>query len=189
MSGQCFALFDTAIGACAIAWGDGGVVGVRFPEATTERTRATVARRFPAAAEADPPGVVREAIGRIVALLDGEPADLTGVALDLGGVSDFQRRVYAVARRIPPGRTMTYGEIAAELGDRNLAREVGQALGRNPFPIIVPCHRVLAAGGRTGGFSARGGVDAKMRLLTIEKARTDDAPLLFDDLPLARGAR
>jgi len=187
MSGQGFALFDTAIGACAIAWGEDGVIGVHFPEATDARTRATVARRLPDAVETAPPALVGEVIRRIAAVLRGEPDDLADVKLDLGRVSEFQRRVYDVARRAPPGRTTTYGAIAAELGDRRLAREVGQALGRNPFPIIVPCHRVLAAGGRTGGFSGRGGVDAKMRLLTIEKARTDDAPLLFDDLPLARG--
>lgn len=188
MSAQGFTLFDTAIGRCGIAWGDRGVIGVHFPEPTDERTRATLSRRFPEAEACEPPPALRDGISHIVALLNGEPADLTGIALDEAAISPFQSRVYAIARRIPPGRTMTYGEIARELGDRLLAREVGQALGRNPYPIIVPCHRVLAAGGKTGGFSARGGVDSKMRLLTIEKARTDDAPLLFDDLPLSRGA-
>ncbi|HZZ36061.1 MAG TPA: methylated-DNA--[protein]-cysteine S-methyltransferase [Caulobacteraceae bacterium] len=187
MSGLGFALFDTAIGPCAIAWGERGVIGVHFPEPAPEQTRARLARRFPDAEELAPPPAIARAIERITALLAGEAIDLTGVELDMDSVSEFQRRVYETARTIPPGRTATYGEIAERLGDKALAREVGQALGKNPFPIIVPCHRVLAAGGKTGGFSARGGVDAKLRLLTIEKARTDDAPLLFDDLPLARG--
>ena len=101
------------------------------------------------------------------------------------GVPEFERRVYEVARRIPPGATLTYGEIAARLGDKLLARDVGQALGRNPFPIVIPCHRVLAAGGKTGGFSARGGVATKMKMLQIEGAITSDEPLLFDSLPVA----
>ena len=90
-----------------------------------------------------------------------------------------------MARSIPPGQTLTYGEIADRLGDRRPAREVGQALGRNPFPIVVPCHRVLAADGRTGGFSAPGGVETKLRMLAIERAQPGGAPALFDDLPLA----
>ena len=92
----------------------------------------------------------------------------------------FDRRVYEVARTIMPGATLSYGEIAARLGTSALARDVGQALGRNPFPIIVPCHRVLAAGGKVGGFSANGGITTKLRLLTIERARTSDTPTLFD---------
>jgi O-6-methylguanine DNA methyltransferase len=98
----------------------------------------------------------------------------------MDGVPEFDRRVYAVARDIAPGATLSYGEIAARLGERGLARDVGQALGRNPFPLIVPCHRVLAAGSKAGGFSANGGVTTKLRLLTIERARTSDAPTLFD---------
>jgi methylated-DNA-[protein]-cysteine S-methyltransferase len=98
----------------------------------------------------------------------------------MDALPEFDRRVYEVARGIAPGATLSYGEIAARLGERGLARDVGQALGRNPFPIIVPCHRVLAAGGKAGGFSANGGVTTKLRLLTIERARTSDAPTLFD---------
>src|SRR6266478_4184638 len=121
-------------------------------------------------------------IGRcgIVSLLGGQASDLSAAALDMDGLPEFDRRVYEVARRIAPGATLSYGEIAARLGERGLARDVGQALGRNPFPIIVPCHRVLAAGGKAGGFSANGGVTTKLRLLTIERARTSDAPTLFD---------
>jgi methylated-DNA-[protein]-cysteine S-methyltransferase len=115
----------------------------------------------------------------MVALLDGGDDDLTDVKLDLAGVEDFDRRVYAVARAIPPGATRTYGDIAAELGDLAAARAVGQALGRNPVPIVVPCHRVLAAGGRLGGFSARGGTATKLRMLDIERVHARGVPTLF----------
>src|SRR5215475_7518968 len=174
-----FALFDTDIGPCGIAWGARGVTGVQLPEASEARTRARLVRRYPHAREA-PPADVRRAIDGIVALLRGEASDLSAAALDMDGVPEFDRRVYAVARDIAPGATLSYGEIAARLGERALARDVGQALGRNPFPLIVPCHRVLAAGGKAGGFSANGGVTTKLRLLTIERARTSDAPTLFD---------
>ena len=173
-----FALFDTDIGPCGIAWGGRGVTGVQLPEASEARTRARLVRRYPHAREAPPPADVRRVIDGIVALLRGEASDLSAAALDMDGVSEFDRRVYDVARRITPGATLSYGEIAVRLGERGLARDVGQALGRNPFPLIVPCHRVLAAGGKAGGFSANGGV--KLRLLTIERARTSDAPTLFD---------
>jgi methylated-DNA-[protein]-cysteine S-methyltransferase len=110
------------------------------------------------------------------------------VTIDTAGVADFNRRVYAIARTIAPGATLSYGEIAERLGDRNLARDVGQALGQNPFPVIVPCHRVLAAGGKSGGFSAPGGVATKLRLLTIEGAQPG-GPTLFDGLPLSAPRR
>jgi methylated-DNA-[protein]-cysteine S-methyltransferase len=105
------------------------------------------------------------------------------VIIDNEGVPEFNVRVYAIARTIPPGKTLTYGEIAERLGEKLLAREVGQALGQNPCPIIMPCHRVLAAGGKTGGFSASGGVVTKLRLLTLEGAQPN-GPTLFDRLPL-----
>jgi methylated-DNA-[protein]-cysteine S-methyltransferase len=120
----------------------------------------------------------------MVALLEGEPDDLTDITLDMSDVPDFNRQVYEIARTIPPGEIVTYGEIAQRLGDKMLSRAVGQALGQNPFTIVVPCHRVLAANGKTGGFSANGGVTTKFRMLTIERARiggdTDDAPMLFE---------
>jgi len=175
-----FALFDTDIGPCGIAWGGRGVTGVQLPEASEARTRARLVRRYPHAREAPPAADVRRVIDGIVALLRGEASDLSAAALDMDGVAEFDRRVYEVARSIAPGATLSYGEIAARLGERGLARDVGQALGRNPFPLIVPCHRVLAAGGKAGGFSANGGVTTKLRLLTIERARTSDAPTLFD---------
>jgi methylated-DNA-[protein]-cysteine S-methyltransferase len=172
-----FALFDTAIGWCGIAWGARGIVGVQLPEGSAPGTRARLLRRFPDAREAPTPPEARRAIDDITALLRGEPKGLDDVPLDMEGVPDFNRRVYEVARTIPWGATLSYGEIAKRLGDPGVARDVGQALGQNPFAIVVPCHRVLAAGGKWGGFSARGGVSTKRRLLSIEAAQR---PLLDD---------
>jgi methylated-DNA-[protein]-cysteine S-methyltransferase len=116
--------------------------------------------------------VIAQAIDGIVALLDGQARDLTDVPLDFDeSVPAFHRRVYDVARTIRPGTTLSYGEIAVRVGEPDAARAVGQALGRNPIPIIVPCHRVLAANGGTGGFSAPGGTATKLQLLAIEGAR------------------
>lgn len=188
MAAYGFALFDTVLGRCGIAWGAGGIVGVQLPEASEGDTRARILRRCPAAREALPPPAVRRAIDGIVALLHGdaevfpEAAGLPAVELDMDGVPPFHRRVYDLARTIAPGETMSYGAIAAQLGAAGSARAVGQALARNPFAIIVPCHRVLSAGGKVGGFSAGGGATTKLRLLSIERARTDDAPTLFDGL-------
>lgn len=181
-----YCLFDTAIGACAIAWGERGLKGVQLPEADAERTRARMARRYPDAVEAPATDEVREAIAAITALTAGEPRDLGAIRLDMEGLETLPRGVYEIARTIPPGQTLTYGEIAKRLGDPLYARAVGEALGRNPFAIVVPCHRVLAAGGKLGGFSANGGVVTKLRLLQIEGAQLgDDSPGLFDDLPMA----
>ncbi len=180
-----FCLFDTAIGACAVAWGERGLNGVQLPEGDPAKARARMARRFPDAVEDAPPAEVQDAIAAITALLGGEARDLAAIRLDMEGLADFPRDAYAVARAIPPGQTLTYGQIAARLGDPNAARAVGEAMGRNPFPIVVPCHRVLAAGGRLGGFSANGGVVTKLRLLEIEGAQIGEPAPLFDDLPVS----
>ncbi len=163
-------MFETAVGVCGIAWSDGGVTGFQLPERTPAATRARMARRFPGVAPIDPPAPIRQGIDAIVALMRGEPVDLGFIPLDMDGVPEFHRRVYAIARTIRPGATMTYGELASRTGDPGSARAVGQALGRNPFAVIVPCHRVMAAGGRTGGFSASGGTTTKLTLLAIEGA-------------------
>jgi methylated-DNA-[protein]-cysteine S-methyltransferase len=184
-----FALFDTAVGPCGIAWNARGVIGVQLPEQRESATRARLQRRYPEAREASPPHDIQRAIDDIAALLRGEKPDLSDVALDMDGLTAFQRSVYAVARSIPPGATLSYGEIAVRLGDRSAAREVGEAMGQNPFPIIVPCHRVLAAGGKVGGFSAAGGVTTKLRLLDIEGAQVGVVPTLFESLPLAARPR
>ena len=176
-----YALFDTAIGACGIAWNRAAaLVGLQLPEASPDAARSRLRARFPTVPEALPPAAVRHVMASIAALLAGEPRDLSDVPLDLDGVPDFNRRVYDVTRAVPAGRTLTYGDIARQLGDPMKARDVGQALGRNPLPIVVPCHRVVAARGKLGGFSARGGAATKRRMLMIEQARTGDTHGLFD---------
>jgi len=168
MAAHGFTLFDTPIGRCGLAWSARGVVGVQLPEANETATRERMLHRFPTAAETAPLPEVQSAIDAIIALFHGNGSDLSAVKLDMQGVSPFHRRVYEEARTIPPGKTLSYGDIAARLGARNAARAVGQALGRNPFAIVVPCHRVLAAGGKIGGFSAQGGIDTKRRMLALE---------------------
>lgn len=180
-----FALFDTPIGACAIVWGARGLLAVYLPEADADATRRRLQRRWPGAIEAADaaarPAAAIAAIDAIIALLRRERLDdLRSIALDMARIPAFNQRVYEIARAIPPGRTRTYGEIANELGDATLSRAVGQALGANPFPIVVPCHRVMAAGGRAGGFSAPGGLVTKLKLLQIEGAPLGGTPGLFD---------
>ena len=175
-----FAIFETPIGSCGIAWSSRGIAGLQLPEATAEGTRARMRRRWAGVAESAPPPGVQRAIDRVMALLGGEAVDLGDIPLDLEVAPEFHRKVYEVARTIPPGRTMTYGEIAKKLGVPHESREVGQALGRNPIAIIVPCHRVLGADGKMGGFSANGGVATKRRILEIEGASAIGAGPLFD---------
>jgi methylated-DNA-[protein]-cysteine S-methyltransferase len=180
MSEQSFAIFDTAIGHCGIAWTARGIAGVDLPAGSAEKTRARLLRRFPDAKEAPPSNEVKEIIDRIVKLTAGEKIDFSDVVLDHAPLPEFNRRVYEIVRKIPIGETLTYGDVAKLLGDVALSREVGQAMGRNPTPIIMPCHRVVAASGKTGGFSAPGGVETKMKLLSIERRHGNHAPTLFD---------
>ena len=189
MSAPEFTLFETAIGCCGIVWTARGIAGVQLPERDAAATRARLLRRYPDARMAAPPAHVQDTIERIIMLLHEGTADLSAVPLDVEALSPMQQRIYAVARSIPPGQTLSYGEIAARIGERDAARDVGQAMGQNPFPLIVPCHRVLAAGGKLGGFSAAGGVTTKLRLLEIEGASIGEAPTLFDSLPLATPPR
>ncbi len=175
-----FALFATAIGDCAIAWNAVGLTGVWLPDASAARLRARIATRRPDVVEAHPPGTMAEAVVAITALLRGERADLTDIPIDATALDAFDACVYNAARTIPPGRVITYAALAERVGPTATAREVGQALGRNPFPIVVPCHRIVAAGGQLGGFSAPGGAATKRRLLTIEDARLEGAGDLFD---------
>jgi len=178
-----FTLFDTAVGRCGIAWGYGGIVAVQLPERTDEETRRQLARKAPDAVESEPNEEARAVIADIVALLDGELREFSGVRYDARDLPDFNRSVYDIALTIPPGETLTYGDIAGRLGEPGAARAVGKALGENPWPIIVPCHRVLASGGKTGGFSAPGGIDTKMKMLSIERRHHSGPPTLFDDDP------
>ena len=180
-----FALFDTAIGRCGVAWGDRGLVGMQLPEADDARTRARLLQKAPGAQEITPPADVQQACDAMAELLSGEATDLSFITLDMDRIPAFNRSVYDIARTIAPGETLTYGDIATRIGDKLLSRSVGQALGQNPLPIVIPCHRVLAANGKTGGFSANGGVTTKFRMLAIERARiaghaSEDAPMLFD---------
>ena len=180
MTSQGFALFDTMIGRCGLAWGQSGLIGVQLPEATPGAACARLRKRFPDAVEAEPPAEIEAVIDRIRDLLAGGRDDLADIVLDVDGQSAFNLRVYAIARAIPPGETSTYGEVARAMGEPGAARAVGKALGENPWPIVVPCHRVLGSSGGMGGFSAPGGSTTKARLLTIEKAKTSAAPTLFD---------
>lgn len=175
-----YALFPTAIGHCGMAWQGALLVGVQLPEDSGEvQTRARMQRRFPQLAERAMPPQVAAWAARVVATLQGARDDLCDVPLALDTVPPFNARVYALARRIPPGKTMTYGEMAAQLGEPGAARAVGQALGHNPFAPVVPCHRILAANGKTGGFSAGGGAATKIRMLDIEGAFAHDTLALF----------
>ncbi len=171
-------LFDTALGRCGLAWREAGLVAVSFPEADDEKTKSRLRRRAPKAKEASAPS---ENIGKIIAdvraLFDGEAVDLADAKLDLTEISEFDQAVYALSLDIKPGETKTYGDLARALGDVSLSRRVGQSLGRNPFPIVVPCHRIVGAGGAMTGFSAPGGTEIKRKLLKIEGAL---APDLFD---------
>jgi methylated-DNA-[protein]-cysteine S-methyltransferase len=175
---------STALGAIGVVWTDHGILQTWMHSGTEERARRQIRRQFPGVVEAVPDASMAVALRDVAALLAGEPRDLRSVELDMRGVPEFDRRVYEVARSIPPGSTMTYGAVAEALGEEPMrARDVGQALARNPFAPIVPCHRVVAAGGRLGGYSAPGGAEAKRRLLELEGAEVVAAPkqqALFD---------
>lgn len=175
-----YTLFDTPVGRCGIAWSERGIVSVKLPEGDDARTIARLKRSGAQAEDMQPNADVQRAIAAIQSLLEGARIDLSSVAVDLDGVPEFNRQVYAIVREIPPGRTLTYGDIAKQLGDAQLSRAVGQAMGQNPVPIVVPCHRVVAAGGKSGGFSAPGGSRTKLKMLAIERARFGAAPDLFD---------
>lgn len=179
-----FSLFPTPLGDCGVAWRGDVVVATRLPGRHPADTADRLAART-GGTRGEPPPAIQDAIAAMTALLGGKRADLNFIACDLGGIDPFAAKVYAATRAIPPGATSTYGDIAAGIGDKRLAREVGAALGRNPFPIIVPCHRVVGANDKLTGFSAPGGVATKLRMLAIEGARIGEAPGLFADLPLA----
>ena len=176
------ALFPTEIGQCGLGWNPQGIYAVLLPEASDALTRKRLAARCgPQVPMGVPPAPVLAAIAAMQRLLAGGSVDLGCIALDMSAVPEFNARVYAIARGIPPGQTRTYGSIARELGDVRLARAVGTALGRNPFPIVVPCHRVLGADGSMTGFSAPGGVTTKRRMLAIEGVRQPVTGSLFQD--------
>lgn len=178
-----YTIFDTAIGPMGLAWNDAGISAIQLPEATAAATRARLGRRSPdAGVETAGPAWIRDAIERMRSHLGGRPQDLTRVRLDPSRVSPFTLRVYEALRRVPSGRTVSYGELAQLAGSPGAARAIGRAMATNPFPVVVPCHRVLAAGGKAGGFSAFGGLVTKDRLLAIEQSpvRVAQRALPFD---------
>ncbi|MBY0423909.1 MAG: methylated-DNA--[protein]-cysteine S-methyltransferase [Parvularculaceae bacterium] len=179
----CLAAFETAFGVAALAWRADAIVGLGLPGAREGDSAAWLRRRHPDAMRRAPEGPALAAIEGVVATLAGRPADLRGVPIDLSALDDLSARALGFAREIPFGETATYGAIARRLGDVALARRVGQAMGRNPVPIIIPCHRILGEGGKLVGFSAPGGLDLKLRLLDVEGALR---PALFPDLKLSR---
>jgi methylated-DNA-[protein]-cysteine S-methyltransferase len=168
-------VFDTAIGRCGVAWSARGLVAVQFPEkypAVTERR--LIAKSRSAGAAPPPPGIA-PVIAGIARYLAGERVDFSAIPVDLGGVDDFRRSLYEALRAVGFGTTTTYGALAKQLGleGPEAARDVGAAMGQNPVPIVIPCHRVLAAGGKLGGFSAPGGVTTKQKLLALEGLHFD----------------
>jgi methylated-DNA-[protein]-cysteine S-methyltransferase len=179
MTGHGFTLFDTAIGRCGIAWSGRGIVAIQLPESREPDTRARLLKNHPGAIEGVAPPDIQLAMDSIVSLMAGDTADLSAVVLDAERVPPFHRKVYEAARSVPPGATLSYGEIAKLIGSSS-ARAVGQALGRNPFAIVVPCHRVLAADGRIGGSSANGGLATRLRMLAIEAAKASGQAALFE---------
>jgi methylated-DNA-[protein]-cysteine S-methyltransferase len=182
VAGRGYTVFDTTVGRCGIAWSHVGIVGVHLPEGREIETRRRMLRQYPEARELRPPPEVEIAIDGIVALLRGQACDFSDVGLDLHGVTPFNRRVYECARAIPRGETMTFADVAKRLGASGASHAVGQAIMRNPFTIVVPCHRVLPATGETDGICANGGVISKRRLLSLEGALASSGPTLFDVL-------
>ena len=164
-----YALFDTDFGMCGIAWSSSGIVRLVLPEATPEDTETRLRRQAMVDARAKPPAWVAAVIRTVQRYFAGEDVDLSDVPLDLSAEPEFERRVYDALRRVGRGTTTTYGGLAERAGSRGAARAVGRAMARNPVPVIVPCHRVLAAGGAVGGFSAHGGVATKQRMLALER--------------------
>lgn len=170
-------VFQTALGFVGIAWSESGLTRLCL----FQRDRAAVERRleklgFAGGDIADGPGWVTALVADISAYAEGEPVDFSTVPVDLAGVDDFRLAIYASARRLGFGETTTYGELAGRAGHSGLSRETGQALGSNPVPLVIPCHRILAAGGRIGGFSAPGGAATKERMLALEGVRVGPPP-------------
>jgi len=167
-----YSIFDTAAGFCGIAWNDIGITRFVLPSAGADVTQKSLKRRLPAAEAGEPPPAVAAAIAAVKRYFEGERTDFAELQLDLGEQNAFFAQVYAAARRVGWGETTTYGTLARQLSQAaQAARDVGQAMANNPIPLIIPCHRVLAAGGKVGGFSAPGGSATKARMLELEGVR------------------
>ena len=180
--GRGYAIFDTGVGRCGIVWSDAGIVGVQLPEARELDTRRRLYRLYPEAREMRPPPMVEIAIQGIAAAMRGRDAAFSDVALDWEGISLFNQRVYEHARSIPRGETRTYDEVAAAMRRTGAEFSVAQAIAKNPFMIIVPCHRVLEAGHYADKISPYGGTISKRHLLSIEGTRPIASKSLFDVL-------
>jgi methylated-DNA-[protein]-cysteine S-methyltransferase len=167
-------IFETAGGFCGIAWSNAGITRFQLPTRSAETTERVLLRRMPGAKPDAPTPEVATAIAAVKRYFAGEETDFSGFELDLGEQDPFFERTYAAARRVGWGHTTTYGALAKELGaGPEAARDVGQAMAKNPVALIIPCHRVLAAGGKVGGFSAPGGSAAKIRMLELEGVRIE----------------
>jgi methylated-DNA-[protein]-cysteine S-methyltransferase len=171
-----YCLFETAIGACGVAWSEHGLTRVQLPEADRAAAEKRLAARAGGAREDEPPAPIAQLISAIQHYARGERVDFSPVAVDLGEIDQFRQGVYRETRAVGWGKTASYGEIARRIGSPD-ARDVGQALSRNPVPLIVPCHRILASDGTLRGFSAYGGLLTKERLLALEGVGAD-APRL-----------
>jgi methylated-DNA-[protein]-cysteine S-methyltransferase len=182
MTGLGYTTFDTSVGRCGIAWSHSGIAGVQLPEARELETRRRLLQQFPKAREFQPPAEIQYAIDGITALLRGNEVDLSDIVLDTYDLPDFNCRVYAAIRRIPRGETRTFADIAASLYTSGAVNAVGNAVARNPFAVIVPCHRAITAQGQTSGFAGNAGIVTKQRLLSIEGALSGRATNLFDAL-------
>jgi methylated-DNA-[protein]-cysteine S-methyltransferase len=171
-STQQYRVFGTARGFCGIAWSNLGITGFGLPSKTAEAAERRLLRRAPDAEPGMPPPLVADAIAAAQAYFEGEAIDFSRFPLDLGAQDTLFERIYAAVRMLRWGETTTYGALAKALGaGPEVARDVGQAMARNPVPLIIPCHRVLAAGGRIGGFSAPGGAESKAYMLALEGVR------------------
>ena len=182
MLGRAYTIFDSAIGRCAVVWDEAGIVGVQLPEAREIDTRRRLFQLYPEARETKPTPNSEAAIEGMVALLHGDAADFSDVTLDMRGIHGFDQRVYQITQQVLRGETVTYGDIAARLGSPSAVRSVALALARNPFVVIVPCHRVLEAGGYADRMSPHGGLISKRRLLSIEGAVNSNGKTLLDVL-------
>lgn len=166
----CYAVIDTELGFAGIAWDDAGITRFQLPSASAQATTRGLLRRVPEAKAAMPPSPIAQTIEMAKRYFAGGKIDFSGVILDLADQNDLFREIYAAARRVGYGKTTTYARLAKEIGrtDWEAAREVGQAMAKNPVALIIPCHRVLAAGGKIGGFSAPGGAETKAKMLALE---------------------
>jgi methylated-DNA-[protein]-cysteine S-methyltransferase len=166
-------VFETASGFCGVAWNDNGITQFQLPT-TQPAAERMLQRRAPGATPSTPPPAMADTVAAIVRYFAGEKIDFAETTLDLDGQTAFFQQIYAATRAVGWGQTTTYGLLAKQLGaGPEAARDVGQAMAKNPVPLIIPCHRVLAAGGKVGGFSAPGGAASKVRMLALEGVQVE----------------